>query len=48
MSLVFASHFLTGSLLTIALPVGVVIAVGVYWTVLLRRRSAGAGGGKAE
>jgi cytochrome c-type biogenesis protein CcmH/NrfF len=39
MSLVVASHFLTGSLLTFALPVGALIAVGVYWTVLLRRRS---------
>jgi cytochrome c-type biogenesis protein CcmH/NrfF len=34
-----ASHFLTGSILTLVLPVGVLVAVGLYWTLLLRRRA---------
>jgi hypothetical protein len=45
---VLASHFLAGSILTLVLPVGVLLAVGIYWTVLLRRRSAGARTGKVE
>jgi hypothetical protein len=32
------ASFLTGSLLTILLPVGLLIVVGVWWTVVLRRR----------
>jgi hypothetical protein len=48
MSLIVASHFLAGSLLTFALPVGTLIAVGLYWALLLRRRSNGARGGKVE
>jgi hypothetical protein len=48
MSLIVASHFLAASLLTLLLPVGVLIVVGLYWAVLLRRRSAGARSGKVE
>lgn len=48
MSAIVASHFLTGALLTWAMPIGLLIVVGVYWAVLLRRRSAGARTGKVE
>jgi len=48
MSLIVASHFLAGALLTWAMPIGVLIAVGLYWALLLRRRSAGARTGKVE
>ena len=41
-----ASHFLTGSILTLVLPVGLLVAVGLYWTLLLRRRAAGERNGK--
>ena len=43
---VLASHFLAGSILTLVLPVGLLVAVGIYWALLLRRRSAGARSGK--
>ena len=46
--MIVASHFLAGSILTLVLPVGLVVVVGVYWAVVLRRRSAGARGGKVE
>lgn len=36
-----ASHFLAGSLLSWALPIGLLLAICVYWMVLLRRRSRG-------
>lgn len=48
MDAILASHFLAGSLLTWALPVGLVILVGLYWGLLLRRRSTGARTGKVE
>ncbi len=48
MRLTVAAHFLTGSLLTWALPIGLLIAVGVYWAVLVRRRSPGARSGDTE
>lgn len=48
MHLIVASHFLAGSLLTLLLPVGTLVAVGIYWAVLLRRRSAGARTGKTD
>jgi hypothetical protein len=35
-----AAHFLTGSILTLVLPLGVLIVVAV-WYVLLLRRGAG-------
>jgi hypothetical protein len=34
-----ASHFLTGSILTLALPVGVFILVAIWYVVLFRRGS---------
>jgi hypothetical protein len=43
-----ADHFLAGAILSMALPVGLVVAVGAYWAMLLRRRSAGARTGKTE
>ena len=43
-----AAHFLAGSLLTFLLPVGLVVLVGLYWGLLLRRRSTGARSGKVE
>jgi hypothetical protein len=48
MHMILASHFLAGSILTLVLPVGLLIVVGIYWAVLLRRRSAGARSGKVE
>ncbi len=48
MHTIVASHFLTASILTLVLPVGLLIAVGIYWAVLLRRRAAGARSGKVE
>ena len=44
MSTVVASHFLAGAVLSLALPIGAVIAVGFYWALLLRRRSSGCTG----
>jgi hypothetical protein len=41
-----ASNFEAGAILTLVLPVGVLIAVGVYWWVLLRRRAPGARSGR--
>jgi hypothetical protein len=35
-----ASHFLAGSLLTLLLPVGLLVVIGLYWAHLIRRRSA--------
>jgi hypothetical protein len=40
MLLTIASHFFAGSLLTLLLPVGLLVAVGLYWAWLIRRRSA--------
>jgi hypothetical protein len=34
-----ASHFLAGSILTLVLPVALLIAVGIWWMLLLRRGS---------
>jgi hypothetical protein len=48
MLLTIASHFLTGSLLTLLLPVAVLVGVGVYWWLLLKRRAAGARTGKTS
>jgi hypothetical protein len=43
-----ASHFLTGEILTLVLPVGVLIAVGLYWWLLMRRRPPEAPGRPME
>ena len=48
MLLTIASHFFAGSLLTLLLPVGLLVAVGVYWALLIRRRSAGTRSGKTS
>jgi hypothetical protein len=48
MHMIVASHFLAGSILTLVLPVGLLVIVGIYWAFLLRRRSAGARSGKVE
>jgi hypothetical protein len=34
-----AADFLTGAILSLVLPVAVVVAIGIYWAVVLRRRS---------
>ena len=36
-----ATDYLTGGLLTLLLPVGLLIAVLIYWGVVLRRRGNG-------
>jgi cytochrome c-type biogenesis protein CcmH/NrfF len=38
MSLVIAGHFLAGAILTWALPIGALAVIGLYWTLVLRRR----------
>lgn len=43
-----SSNFLTGEILTWALPIGLLVLVGLYWGLLLRRRAAGARTGKVE
>jgi hypothetical protein len=48
MHTVLASHFLAGAILTLVLPVGTLVAVGIYWALLLRRRSAGARSGRVD
>ena len=45
---VIAAHFFAGAILTLVLPVGLLIAVGLYWWTLLRRRSSDARTGKVE
>lgn len=45
---VVAAHFLAGAILTLVVPVGLLIAVGLYWWALLRRRVPGARTGKVE
>jgi cytochrome c-type biogenesis protein CcmH/NrfF len=45
---ILASHFLAGSILTLVLPVGLLVVVGIYWAVLLRRRAAGARSSKVQ
>ena len=48
MLMTVASHFFAGSLLTLLMPVGLLILVGLYWALLVRRRSSGARTGKTE
>jgi hypothetical protein len=38
-ALPLASHFLTGSILTLALPLGVLILVAIWYVALWRRGS---------
>jgi cytochrome c-type biogenesis protein CcmH/NrfF len=46
--MIVASHFLTGALLSWAMPIGLLLVVGIYWALLLRRRAAGARTGRVE
>jgi hypothetical protein len=46
--MLIANHFFAGALLTLLLPVGLLVAVGIYWALLIRRRVAGARTGKTE
>lgn len=48
MTLLASSHQLTAEILTWAVPIGLLIVVGIYWAILLRRREAGARTGKVE
>lgn len=43
-----ASDFLAGAILSWALPVALTAGVGIYWLMLLRRRSPGSRTGKVE
>jgi len=45
---VLAAHFLAGAILSWAMPILLLCLVGLYWALLLRRRSAGARSGKVE
>ena len=35
---VIATDFLAGSILSLVLPVGLLVAVGIWWMTILRRR----------
>lgn len=48
MTVLASSHMLTGEILTWAMPIGLLVIVGLYWALLLRRRSAGARTGRVE
>ena len=39
MTFILADHFLAGSILTLVLPVALLLAIGAYWWLLLRRRA---------
>ena len=38
MQTVVASNFLAGAILSWALPIGLLVVVAIYWTMLVRRR----------
>ncbi len=38
MEYVIVADFLDGSILTLVLPIGLLVAVGVWWMAILRRR----------
>jgi cytochrome c-type biogenesis protein CcmH/NrfF len=46
--MLLGTHFLTGAILSWAMPIGLLVLVGLYWAVLLRRRAPGARTGKVE
>ena len=48
MLLTIASHFFAGSLLTLLMPVGLLVGVGLYWAWLIKRRSAADRTGKTS
>ncbi len=35
---VIATDFLAASILTLVLPIGLLVAVGIWWATILRRR----------
>jgi hypothetical protein len=35
------AHFLAGAILTLVLPLALLCGIGLYWTILLKRRSGG-------
>ena len=35
------ASFLAGSILSLVLPVGLLIAVGIWWMAIMRRKSGG-------
>lgn len=35
------ASFLAGSILSLVLPVGLLLAIGVWWWAIMRRRSGG-------
>lgn len=39
MTSIIAAHFLAGAILTLLVPVGLLVAIGIYWWFLLRRRA---------
>jgi hypothetical protein len=36
MQQIIATEFLTAAILTLVLPVGILVAIGIYWVVTLR------------
>jgi hypothetical protein len=42
------ASFFAGSMLSILMPLGLLVLVGLYWAWLVRRRSAGARTGKTS
>lgn len=39
MTSIIAAHFLAGAIMTLLIPVGLLVAVGIYWWFLMRRRA---------
>jgi cytochrome c-type biogenesis protein CcmH/NrfF len=38
MEQVIASHFLAGAILTWAIPIGLLVVIGIYWAIVFRRQ----------
>jgi hypothetical protein len=34
-----ADHFLTGSILSLVLPIALLVGIAIWWTIVLRRRA---------
>jgi hypothetical protein len=47
-AVIVAAHFLTAALLTMLIPIGLLVIVGIYWAVLLHHRATGARTGKVD
>ena len=39
MTFILAAHALAGEILTLVMPVALLLAIGAYWWILLRRRA---------